>query len=44
MSGAYTRLAAGLLFPLHERLKKHDTVAVRRALEESLIFGLLHSK
>jgi len=35
MSGAYTRLAAGLLFPLHERLKKHDTVAVRRALEES---------
>ncbi len=35
MSGLYTRLVSGLLFPLHERLKRHDSVAVRRALEES---------
>ncbi len=33
--GAYTRLVAGLLFPWHERLKQHDTVRVRRALEHS---------
>lgn len=31
----YTRLASGLLFPLHERLKGHDSVAVRRRLERS---------
>lgn len=31
----YTRLAAGLLFPLHERLKGHDSVAIRRRLERS---------
>lgn len=31
----YTRLAAGLLFPLHERLKGHDSVAIRRRLEHS---------
>ncbi len=31
----YTRIAAGLIFPLQERLKGHSTVAVRRALEES---------
>ncbi|MBL8352960.1 MAG: phenylacetate--CoA ligase family protein [Burkholderiaceae bacterium] len=35
MSGLYTRLTAGLLFPLHERLKRHSTVAVRRQLEQS---------
>ena len=35
MSGLYTRLVSGLLFPLHERLKRHDSVAVRRALEQS---------
>lgn len=35
MSGLYTRLAAGLVFPLHERLKQHDSVARRRALEAS---------
>jgi phenylacetate-CoA ligase len=33
--GLYTRAAAGLLFPLHERLKGHDTVARLRALEAS---------
>ena len=32
---AYTALCAGLLFPLHERLKGHDSVAVRRRLEAS---------
>lgn len=31
----YTRLVSSLLFPLHERLKGHSTVAVRRSLEES---------
>lgn len=35
MSGVYTKLVSGLLFPLHEKLKRHDTVAVRRRLEES---------
>jgi phenylacetate-CoA ligase len=35
VSGLYTRLVSGLVFPLHERLKGHDTVAVRKALEES---------
>ncbi len=31
----YTALCAHLLFPLHERLKGHDSVAVRRRLEAS---------
>jgi len=31
----YTKLCAGLLFPLHERLKSHGTVVARRALEKS---------
>ena len=31
----YTRLVAGALFPLQERLKQHDSVRVRRALEAS---------
>lgn len=31
----YTRLAAGVLFPLHERFKGHATVAVRQRLEQS---------
>lgn len=35
MSGAYTRLVAGVLFPLHERLKRHSTVAMRRDLERT---------
>jgi phenylacetate-CoA ligase len=35
MSGLYTTLTAGVLFPLHERLKRHDSVAVRRRLEET---------
>jgi phenylacetate-CoA ligase len=31
----YTRLVSSLLFPLHERLKGHSTVAVRRELEKT---------
>lgn len=31
----YTRMAAGVFFPLHERLKGHSSVSVRRALERS---------
>lgn len=31
----YTRLVSTLLFPLHERLKSHDSVAVRRRMEDS---------
>jgi phenylacetate-CoA ligase len=31
----YTRLVAGILFPLHERLKGHETVKVLGELEES---------
>ena len=31
----YTSLISNLLFPLHERLKKHDTVVVRRNMELS---------
>ena len=34
MSGLYTRLVASALFPLHEVAKRHDTVAVRRNMEE----------
>ena len=35
MSGLYTRFASGVLFPIHERLKHHDTVAVLRELEST---------
>ena len=31
----YTRCVSGLLFPLQEKLKKHDTVAIRRQMEHS---------
>ncbi len=31
----YTRLCSGMLFPLHERLKGHTSVAMRKALEQS---------
>ncbi len=33
--GPYTRFVVGVVFPLHERLKQHNTVAVRRGLEDS---------
>jgi phenylacetate-CoA ligase len=32
---AYTRLVSGVLFPLHERVKRHTTVAIRRGMEDS---------
>ncbi len=35
MSGLYTSLVSGLVFPLHEMLKRHDTVAVRKRMEQS---------
>ena len=35
MTSLYTRLASSVLFPLHERLKGHRTVAWRRDLERS---------
>lgn len=35
MSQLYTRLVANFLFPCHEWLKGHDTVAVRQAMENS---------
>ena len=34
-NGTYTSLCSTLLFPLHERLKRHDSTARRRALEQS---------
>jgi phenylacetate-CoA ligase len=39
MTGLYTRLISGLLFPLHERLKGHSTVAVLRELERTQWLG-----
>jgi phenylacetate-CoA ligase len=35
MSDIYTRLCSALLFPLHEKLKRHDSPALRRELERS---------
>ncbi len=35
MAGMYTNLVSRLLFPLHERLKRHSTVAVRAAMEKT---------
>lgn len=31
----YTKLVSGIIFPLHERLKRHNTVSVRKAMERS---------
>ncbi|MFC7000304.1 hypothetical protein ACFQMB_00970 [Pseudobowmanella zhangzhouensis] len=31
----YTKLVSGLMFPLHEKLKKHNTVAIKQSLEAS---------
>lgn len=33
--GIYTALCSSILFPLHEQLKRHDSTARRRALEQS---------
>jgi phenylacetate-CoA ligase len=35
----YTRFVSSLLFPLHERIKHHDSVAVRREMERSQWLG-----
>ena len=35
MPSLYTKLVSGLVFPLHEKMKGHDTVAIRRSLEQS---------
>jgi len=35
MTNPYTALVSNLLFPLHEKLKGHDTVAVRKAMEKT---------
>lgn len=35
MAGLYTSVISSVFFPLHERLKKHDTVAVRQKMEIS---------
>ena len=34
-ASVYTRLVSSLLFPLHERIKSHSTVVLRRDLERS---------
>jgi phenylacetate-CoA ligase len=34
-TGLYTSLVSSLLFPLHERMKRHSTVAVRKRMEQS---------
>jgi phenylacetate-CoA ligase len=33
--GLYTGLVANILFPLQEKLKKHDTLAIRKAMDDS---------
>ena len=35
MKSLYTSVASGLVFPLHERLKGHHSVPLRRQLEAS---------
>lgn len=35
MSAIYTNIASGLIFPFHERLKSHDSVARRQDLERT---------
>jgi len=40
MRSFYTRLVSKVLFPLHERLKGHTTVAIRREMERSQWLGI----
>ena len=40
MSGFYTSIVSKLMFPLHEKLKKHDTVKIRKQLEKSQWFDI----
>ena len=35
IKGIYTQFVSSVLFPLHEQLKKHNTVALKRSLEKS---------
>jgi len=35
----YTKLVANIIFPLHERLKKHDTVHIRKDMEKTQWFS-----
>lgn len=35
IKGIYTKFITTVLFPLHEKLKKHDTVAIKQSLEKS---------
>jgi len=35
MTSLYTKFITSCVFPLHEKLKKHDTVAIKNAMEES---------
>jgi len=35
MINLYTKIVTNLIFPLHERLKKHDTVAIKNKMEQS---------
>lgn len=39
MRDLYTSVVSGIVFPLQERLKHHDSVAVRRSLEQSQWWG-----
>jgi phenylacetate-coenzyme A ligase PaaK-like adenylate-forming protein len=35
MTSLYTKFITSCVFPLHEKLKKHDTVAIKNAMEKS---------
>ncbi|MBC7604007.1 MAG: phenylacetate--CoA ligase family protein [Ramlibacter sp.] len=35
----YTRFVSSMLFPLHERIKNHDSVSIRREMEKTQWFG-----
>lgn len=35
ISRIYTKIVSSILFPIHEKLKKHDTVRIRKSLEKS---------
>ncbi len=39
MTDLYTKVVSGFIFPLHEKLKKHATVAVRDGLEKTQWWG-----
>jgi len=39
LNNLYAKLVSAVLFPLHEKLKKHDTIEVNKKLEESQWFS-----